>query len=142
MPRREIQGDRDRLAPEIGGRRSGPRIAPPGIADELLAGKGQASKRLHTARVVGERSEVPSLCLGCELRRVTTPERGRSFGQTLCDSDIHARCDEGSAARGLEEQDVKLARNPSGDPGLNRSQVFRLEFVPTRPRYSDVAASV
>ena len=61
--------DRDRLAPEVGGGCRGPRIAPPGIADEMLAGQRQAGQRLDIARVVGERGEIPSLRLGRELRR-------------------------------------------------------------------------
>ena len=41
---------------------------------------------------------------------------------------------QGAAARRLQQQDMKLSRNPPGDPGLDRSEVLGLEFMPACPK--------
>lgn len=66
--RRQVQCDRDDLSPEIGGNGCCSRIAPPGITDQLLAGSGEADKRLHIAWVVVQRGEIPPLGFRCEFR--------------------------------------------------------------------------
>jgi hypothetical protein len=73
------------------------------------------------------------LRLGRQLGPLSLLEGARRTGQTFADPDIYPRGSQSAAARGLEQQDMKFAGNPSGDPRLNRSKVVRLEFVPTGP---------
>jgi len=65
---REIKGDTDRFAPEIGGHGRCERIAPPRIADQLLTSSCQTDERLGVARILGERGEEPPLGLRREIR--------------------------------------------------------------------------
>src|SRR6266566_9833925 len=133
MPGREFQRDRDRLATEVGCRGDAAEIAPPWVADELLASDGETRERLDIARVLRERDEGPALCLGRMLGPHLRIERSRSAGETLIGPERQTRSDGSSTACLSEEQETKLSGDPPGDFGLDQRKVFGLEFVPTRP---------
>src|ERR1700719_1040390 len=134
MPRRQIERNRHCLAPEVRGGRYGARVAPPWIADKMLAGCSQTGQRLGAARFVGEGGEIPPLRLARQLRGVVSSKCGGCFGEAFGDPEIHPRCSQSPAARCLKEQDVEFSRNPPGNPRLNRSEVLWLELMPARPK--------
>src|SRR5262249_47187275 len=75
IPRRHLQRDRDRFAPEVGRYGRGSGIPPPRIADDMLASESEADQSLHAPRIACEPGEVPSLSLGRELRAGSAFER-------------------------------------------------------------------
>ena len=133
MSRREVERDRDRLAPEVGGRCNGMRVAPPGVADEMLAGDSKTGERLDIARVVGERGEEPALRLRRQLRRDPTLDRRRRPRETLIDPELAAGRHHCTAARLLQNEEVKLSGDLAGNLGLDRFKIFRIKLIPICP---------
>src|SRR5271166_1820592 len=132
-PGRQIQCDRDHLAPEIGGYCGRKRVTPPGVADQLLASSGQANKRLDTAWIVCQRSEKPSLCLGREIRPQLALERSCRAGKTFVERLFAAEFAVDSSDFLLKEQDMQLSRDPPDDLAPRRFEFLGTEFVATGP---------
>src|SRR5580692_4614981 len=118
-PRSKIQCDRDHLAPEIGGHGGSERVAPPRIADQLLTGSGQTDERLHIPWVVGQRGQVPSLCLSREVWPQLSFEGSRRTGKTFVDLVTDAQFAYDSSNFLLEKQDMQLSRDSPDDLGLH-----------------------
>ena len=106
---------------------------PTRVADEMLAGDGQTGERLDVARVVRERGEEPALRLGGHFGRDPTLDRSRRPGKTLIDPELATGCRHGTAARLLQDEEVKLSRDLPGNLGLDRFEVFRIKLIPIRP---------
>src|SRR5215469_16333622 len=114
IPRCERQGDRHRLAPEIRSRRYGSRVAPPWVADQMLAGYRQADQRLGIARVARQRRQEPALRLGRELGAHAFMQRALRPRQTFGNPMLDGRVGKGATAGRLQYQELKLSRNPPG----------------------------
>src|SRR5271165_2636427 len=112
------------------------RIAPPRIADEILASAPQTDECLDIPRIASECGKEPLLRLGTELGPQLSLERRLGAGETLVDPSLRPRRDGGAAARPLQEQHVKLAGDLPADLGPDPGEVFRPEFLPTRPDVS------
>src|SRR5262249_20052531 len=125
---------RHRLAPEIGSRRYGSRVAPPWVADQMLAGYSQADQRLGIARGARQRRQEPALRLRRELGAHALMPRALRPRQPFGDPMLDARAGKGATAGRLQYQDLKLSRNPPCYFRLDCSEVFRAEFMPSRPQ--------
>jgi hypothetical protein len=134
MLRLKFEGYGDRLAAEIGGRCAGTRIAPPGIADEILARAGQTDESLDIVRVLSECSQKPLLCRGTKLGPHHPPERSLGTGETLVGPQSYTQPDKSAAARLKEEQDMKRSGDLQRYLGLDQCDVFGPEFLSTRPQ--------
>src|SRR5277367_3140600 len=111
-------------------------VAPPGIANDVLAGEGETGERLDIARIVREGGEQPSLRLGRHLGRDPTLDRRRRPGKTLINPELTTGSHHRTAARLLQNEEVKLSRDPPGNLGLNRFEVLRIKLVSIRPAVS------
>jgi hypothetical protein len=109
IPRCKRQRDCHRLAPEIRGRRYGPRVAPPWVADQMLAGYSQADQRLGIARVARQRRQEPTLRLGRELGAHAFMQRTLRPRQTFGNPLLDTRVGKGAPAGRLQYQDLKLS---------------------------------
>ena len=107
MSRLEFEGDRDRFAAQIGRRCGSTRIAPPRIANQMLAGNRKTNERFDIARVASERSKEPLLSLDTELGAQFSLECRPRAGETLADPKLRIRGEGGAAARLMQNQDVK-----------------------------------
>src|SRR6516162_4911540 len=95
-------------------------IAPPRVADQMLAGDGQTGERVDIARVVSQRGEEPALCLGRQLGRDPALDRDHRPGKTLVEAEVTAECCCSMAARLLQGEEMKLSGDLPGDFGLCR----------------------
>jgi hypothetical protein len=105
------------------------------LTDEELASFGQTRERLRVAWVTSERSEKPLLCLSTGFGPQLALKGRRRTGKTFVHfgSDV----DKGPAASRLEEQDMKVSRNPTGDFDLDRPEIFGTELISTPPAVPD-----
>ena len=133
-PRRKIHCDRNHFAPEVGGHRGSERIAPPGIADQLLTGSGETDERLHVPWVVGQRGQVPSLCLSREVWPQFSLEGSRRAGKTFVELVTGAQFAYDSSNFLLEQQNMQLSRDSPDDLGLHRHGVVGVEFEAAGPK--------
>src|SRR5580704_9901979 len=133
-PWSKFQCDRDHLAPEIGGHGGSERVAPPWIADQLLTGSGQTDERLYVPWVVGQRGQVPSLCLRSEVWPQLSIEGSRRAGKTLVEVVTGAQFAHDSSNFLLEKQNMQLSRNPPDDFGLRWYGLVGAKFEATGPK--------
>ncbi len=80
----------------------------------MLASESQPGERLDIARVVRERGEEPALRLRSHFGCNPALDCSRRPGETLIDPELATGCRRGMAARLLQDEEVKLSRDPPG----------------------------
>jgi hypothetical protein len=100
----------------------------------MLTSACETDQRLDTARITCECSEKPPLGLGRRLGLLLSAERTPRTGKTFVDSQSRIQSGNRSAARFVQEQNVKR----SGDlPGYFRRNCYEgvgPEFLATGPQ--------
>jgi hypothetical protein len=102
-----FQCDLDCFAAEIGRCGGGTRVAPPRIADQVLASARQANEGLDVPRVASKRGEKPLLCVGADFGAQFTFEYSIAADETFVGVKLWIRADRGTAGRLLDQQHVQ-----------------------------------
>src|SRR5260370_763249 len=77
-------------------------VAPPRVADKMLAGSCQTGQRLDIAGIARKCGEIPALRLGRELGAHSFLERARRPRQTFGSPEFHANVGKGAPACRLQ----------------------------------------
>src|SRR5262249_54036253 len=96
--------------------------------------KGETRKCLRIPRVIRERRQKPSLCLGGELRPIFSSERDRCTRQCLVNARVRTQSDNSIATCRFEQEDLELSADLLGYILVNRSEIIMAGFMSTCPQ--------
>ena len=133
MLRRYCKRVVNRLSSEVERDRGSTRIAPPGLADQMLAGTCEADQAFEVLWIESQRGEEPTLRLGRDLGSHLTLEEACGLGKTLIDADFDPGIHKSATAGFAQQQCMDLPRDLARDPRLNTTEFVRVEFIAAGP---------